>query len=410
MDKPYPLMPVVWHPLRIECVKDDGSIRLEPAATLSMTPNETSVAIEGFYLAISPHITPFSRLVPASSQLDKLVRIEVTDVGEQQRLTAKSGPEAATALKEGDMVILVRPVRMTTTQIRSLPAVIPLLKEGDSKAPKSLLESLARARQTAQLSQSINNLKQLGLAMHNFCSAMNSFPPAIVFGPEGKPWHSWRVLILPYLGESQLFNEYDFTQPWDSPKNRLLLNKMPSVYRDPQNGGEPGSVTHFAALVGEKTVFPLSGSRITINNGVASNDLYKGLGIVNITDGTSNTIGIVPVDPARKIPWTKPEDITVGANFPALGQPGGIFTPIRIDGVGAAPVLFLDGSVRTISSQIDMATLHALTTIRGGEIINSSNITSPPNLRRPVSNGLPIMHLVRDGNKVSAIIEPAGGR
>ncbi len=343
-------------------------------------------------------------------QLDKLVRIVVTDVGEQHRLTAKSGPEAAETLKEGDIVILMRPGRMTTSQIRSLPDVIPLMKGDEAKAPKSLVDSLARGRQEANLSQSINNLKQIGLAMHNFHAATNSFPPAVVFGPDGKPWHSWRVLILPYLAETQLFNAYDFTQPWDGPKNRPLIDRMPSVYRDPQNGDEPGTATHYAALVGEHTVFPPGGSRITITNGVASNDLYKGVGIASILDGTSNTIGIVPVDPARKIPWTKPEDIAVGDNFPGVGQPGGIFTPSQIDGVGVAPTLFLDGSVRTISARIDVATLRALTTIRGGEIINSSNITGPPNFRRPLTNGLPLLHLIRDGNKVSAIIEPARGR
>jgi hypothetical protein len=182
---------------------------------------------------------------------------------------------------------------------------------------------------------------------------------------------------------------------------------MPSVYRDPQNRDSTGSVTHYAALVGEKTVFLPSGSRITIRGGTASAELFKGIGLQSITDGTSNSIAIAPVDPARKIPWTKPEDIIVVDDFPGLGQPGGIFTPAQIDGAGVAPVLFLDGSVRTLSSRIGLATLRALTTIQGGEIINSSSLTGPPATRRPFANPIPILHLIRDSQRVSAWIEPA---
>jgi hypothetical protein len=256
------------------------------------------------------------------------------------------------------------------------------------------------------LNQSITNLKQIGLGLHNFHSAFASYPPAIVFGPDGKPWHSWRVLILPYLGEMRLYNRYDFTQPWDSPKNRVLIDQMPSVYRDPQNGEATDSTTHYAALVGEKTAFPPQGSRITIAKGAASGDLFKGVPLLRVTDGTSNTMAIAPVDPARKIPWTKPEDITVGEDFPGLGRPGGIFTPARIGGIGVAPVLFLDGSARSLSDQIDLATLRALTTIRGGEIIAPNKVVGPH--FTPNSGYGPVrrLHLIRDGKTVSAMIGP----
>jgi hypothetical protein len=265
---------------------------------------------------------------------------------------------------------------------------------------------MVAAREAARLSGSINNLKQIGLAMHNFHAATNHFPPAVVFGPDGKPWHSWRVLLLPYLGAVEAYNQYDFTQPWDSPRNRALLDKMPAVYRDPQIGAATGSTTHYAALVGERTAFPPQGSRITIVNGAASGDLYKGTNIVMITDGTSNTMAIAPVDPARKIPWTKPEDIAVGQDFPGLGQPGGIFTPARIGGVGEAPVLFLDGSVRTLSDRIDLATLRALTTRKSGEIIDQKKVISPPGTgMAPI--GPRYLYLVRDGGSLSAMIGPA---
>jgi prepilin-type processing-associated H-X9-DG protein len=391
-------------PVRVAAVEADGTIRLEPVPGQAQFQTLWGPTMEGHYLIGSPRSLPGQPLGPRPRQLDSLVRVEVIDVGEGGKLTAKSGAEAAKMLKVGDFVALVRPARMTTAQIRALPAVIPLIKEGDAKVPGNLFENLARARQAARRAQSVNNLKQIGLALHNFHSSNDNYPPAIVFGPDGKPWHSWRILIAPYLEATPVYNQYDFTQPWDSPKNRVLIDRMPAVYRDPLNGETTGSNTHYAALVGEKALFSPRGSSIQIVNGTASNGLFKGRSIREVTDGTSNTLAIVPVDPARKIPWTKPEDITVGDDFPGLGQPGGIFTPEKIDGVGAANLLFADGSVRILSDKNDPATIRALTTIAGGEIIDPRKLVAPAGLRS-VRGGPPTLHLIRDGEKFSALIE-----
>jgi len=97
----------------------------------------------------------------------------------------------------------------------------------------------------------------------------------------------------------------------------------------------------------------------------------------------------------------------VGEDFPGVGQPGGIFTPTRVGGVGVALVLFFDGSVRSLSTRTELATLRALTTIRGGEVIDQNKIVGPPSARRPVNNQLPLLHIIRDGKSVSAVIEPA---
>ncbi len=288
-----------------------------------------------------------------------------------------------------------------------MPTVIPLLKQDDPKLPRGLRAGMAGAGQAERLARLTNNLKQIGLAMHNFHAVTNHFPPAVVFGPDGKPWHSWRVLLLPYLGENELYNQYDFTQPWDSPRNRALIDKMPPIYRDPQNTDATGSSTHYAALVGERTAFSPRGTRITIANGTASGDLYNGSSIVQVTDGTSNTIAIAPVDPARKIPWTKPEDIKVGPDFPGLGRPGGIFAPTKIGGSGVAPVLFLDGSVRPLSDRTDLATLRGMTTMNGGEIIASNKVIGPSATQGPAAGRIRHLYLIGEGRGVSAMIEPA---
>jgi hypothetical protein len=406
----YALAMPQWVPVRVESVGPDGTTRLVPPAARPPAAADLWTATEGYFLFVSPQLLGDIGHRPAPRPLGYLVRVEVTDVGEGQALTARSGPEAATALKAGDVGLLVRPGRMTTARMRALPAIIPLLKEGDPRAPRALSAGLAEARRAARLNQSMTNLRQIGLALHNFQTAYGQFPPAVVYGPDGRPWHSWRVLILPLLDQRQLFNQYDFTQPWDSPKNRAILNEMPAVYRDPQNGEEAGSSTHYAALVGERTAFSSRGSRLTIANGTASSDLFKGISLSRITDGTSNTIAIAPVDPARKIPWTKPEDIAVGRDFPGLGRPGGIFTPTRIAGDGVAPVLFLDGSVRLLSERTDLATLRALTSMNGGEIIDHRKIIDPPSARRPGMIPVRVLYLIGEGKDVSAMIGPAPTR
>src|SRR5262249_58412844 len=90
--------------------------------------------------------------------------------------------------------------------------------------------------------------------------AMPGPPPAVIAGPDGKPWHSWRVLLLPYLGEGNLYNRYHFDEPWDGPNNRQLLDSMPGVFRDPIHGDDRGHFTDYAALVGEATAFPPAGA------------------------------------------------------------------------------------------------------------------------------------------------------
>jgi hypothetical protein len=232
--------------------------------------------------------------------------------------------------------------------------------------------------------RSVDNLVRIGLALHNYYARADEFPPAVVYGPDGKPWHSWRVLILPYLGQNDLYRAYDFNQPWDSPKNRALLDKMPEVYREPAYGGANGTFAHYAALVGRNTCFP---SRKPAGSGGAEplGAIRNGMGgrsIMEITDGTSNSIMVAPVEPGRQIPWTKPEDIAIGPDFPGLGKPGGIATPYTLGcmpgAVGVAPILYADCSVHLIAATIDRDTLDKLLSVSGGEPLSTDAVPQDP--------------------------------
>jgi prepilin-type processing-associated H-X9-DG protein len=211
-----------------------------------------------------------------------------------------------------------------------------------------LLPAVQAAREAARRTQCSNNLKQIGLAMHNYHDATGSFPPAYVVDGTGKPMHSWRVLILPYLEHAHIFNRYDQTQPWDSPANRQLLSEMPSTYQC-QSSGQGGQNTSYVVVRGAETIF----------------DADKPCKIASITDGTSNTILVVEA-PHANIPWTEPRDldfaqlnmvINGGANSPHSDHPGG------------TNVLLADGSVRYLSSSIAPENLRAMLTKAGNEMI-----------------------------------------
>jgi beta-lactamase regulating signal transducer with metallopeptidase domain len=213
-----------------------------------------------------------------------------------------------------------------------------------------LLPAVAQARSAARRAQSTNNLKQLALAMHNFADVNKSFPSAVLYGSDGKPPHSWRVAILPYLDQAQLYNQYKFDEPWDSANNKQVLAKMPAVFRDPNDPPDSISSSYYG-LVGPSTIFPGK----------------EGTPIVQILDGTSNTIMLV--EAKRDIPWTKPEDIPYADDKP-LPKLGGHYADIFI-------AAMCDGSVRAYSQKIDQQLLRALITRAGNEVIDFQQLDNP---------------------------------
>src|SRR5271157_339454 len=86
-----------------------------------------------------------------------------------------------------------------------------------------MLLPVGSVHEAARRAQCLNNLKEIAAALQAYHQANGCFPPAYVADKNGKPMHSWRVLILPYLDLDTLYKAYDFTQPWDGPNNKKLL-------------------------------------------------------------------------------------------------------------------------------------------------------------------------------------------
>ncbi len=187
-----------------------------------------------------------------------------------------------------------------------------------------------RAREASVRAQSTNNLKQLALAMHNYLTDAQVFPPRALFDKDGKALLSWRVLLLPYLGENDLYKEFKLDEPWNSAHNKKLLAKMPRVFRAPGGKGQTDQ-TYYLGLSGKGCIF----------------DGKRGIGIRDITDGTSNTVMIV--EGGKSVPWTKPEDVDIEEGKP-LPKLGGLFD----DGFYGC---LADGSVRFFKKTMKESTL-----------------------------------------------------
>jgi prepilin-type processing-associated H-X9-DG protein len=188
-----------------------------------------------------------------------------------------------------------------------------------------------------------NNLRQIALAMTAYSDAHKGFPPAALCDKAGKPLLSWRVAILPFLEQDGLHQQFKLNEPWDSPANKKLIERMPRVFDAAKGGGKPGE-TNYRVFVGGGALF----------------DLKQRTPLRQITDGTSNTFLVV--EAADAVPWTAPRELDYGVN-----------TPLPMLGVaknGRFGVAFADGSVRRLSTDLGEAKLRAGITKTGGEVVN----------------------------------------
>ncbi|HEX7448595.1 MAG TPA: DUF1559 domain-containing protein [Pirellulales bacterium] len=211
-----------------------------------------------------------------------------------------------------------------------------------------LLPAVQAAREAARRSQCNNNLKQIGLALQTYADVYKEFPPAYIADADGKPMHSWRVLILPYLEQAALYQQYRFDEPWDGPNNSRLASLMPPVYRCPSDPA-PTNTTDYVVIAGPGTLF----------------DGEKSAGFGSIKDGTASTIAVVESSHAA-IPWMEPRDLDANQMSFTVNAPG---NEISSNHPGVAVVLFADGHIATLSGSTSPQTVRALVTPSGGEPI-----------------------------------------
>ena len=260
---------------------------------------------------------------------------------------------------------------VTTKTSSSLPG-LPL-PGGDSGAASVaapavlaalLLPAVQQAREAARRSQSKNNLKQIGLAMHNYHDTFENFPSGTVENSdlEVDQRLSWMASILPFIDQAPLYNQIKSEEGYTSETNLPLLEMPIVVYSNP--GYTPdGPQTHYVGIGGLTVEGPTANLPSDIA-GVFGYDRKTRIG--DITDGTSNTV-MVAESNGLSGPWGQggPATVVPFTQQPYINGPDGVGGPFR----GGCHFLMGDGSVRFVSENIDPSVVEKLATIQGGEVV-----------------------------------------
>jgi RNA polymerase sigma factor (sigma-70 family) len=225
--------------------------------------------------------------------------------------------------------------------------VLVRAKPGEEKPKAEEIEkfkgNVDKAREAAARAVSVNNLKQIGLAIHTFHDQTGSFPAHAIYSKDGKtPLLSWRVAILPYIDQTTLYEQFKLDESWDSPHNKKLIPKMPKTYEMPGPTKAKQGETFYQFITGPETLF----------------DGAKKMKITDITDGTSNTL--LAVEAKTPVIWSRPDDLQIPKDKDTRVPIGGRFT-------NGANVLFCDGSVRFVNDTVPVATFRSLITPAAGD-------------------------------------------
>lgn len=212
--------------------------------------------------------------------------------------------------------------------------------------------------ENAELLQSADNLYGIMAAILTYHGVAERYPAAQYgWGYDRKtkewfrhrPYLSWRVQLLPLLGEKELFEKFRSGEPWDSEHNRKLISQMPKIYRTPGSKAGDGK-TNYLGVVGHGAAFPDKGT----------------ITVPDFTDGTSNTIMLVEVPDSAAVEWTKPDDFSIETKNPMTKLLG-----LRKNGFLAA---FADGSPRFVSKDVTSKRLRLLMLRNDGKIVNNQDI------------------------------------
>jgi len=207
-----------------------------------------------------------------------------------------------------------------------------------------LLPAVQAAREAARRMSCSNNLKQIGLAMHNYESTYGAFPPAYTVDENGQPLHSWRTLLLPFLELNHVYERIDLSKPWDDPVNANLNEMNLTVYSCPSTSIANSALTCYQAIDDPRAILLPKKSR----------------SLEEVTDGLSYTLLVVESTESEAVPWMKPQDLPLQNFLSPTDSP---------NHSGGRNVAFADGSVIFLPLEMDPVETEAMVTSDGGEIV-----------------------------------------
>jgi prepilin-type N-terminal cleavage/methylation domain-containing protein len=194
-----------------------------------------------------------------------------------------------------------------------------------------LLPARRDGRGAARRTQCKNNLKQIGLALYNYTDKYGSLPPVYTVDADGRPLHSWRTLILPFMEQQALYDKIDLSKPWDDPANAAARAMRVPEYQCP-SADIPANYTTYLAVVGNDHCFhPNHACRFA-----------------DLKGGISGTAMVIEVAPKHAVHWMSPQDtdgkylLNLTAESELAHDPG-------------THVVIADGSVQFVSHEVPLA-------------------------------------------------------
>jgi hypothetical protein len=206
-----------------------------------------------------------------------------------------------------------------------------------------LIPASRSARPAARRSQCVNNLKQIALALRNYEQMHNALPPAYTVDANGRPLHSWRTLILPYLEQHALYQTIDLSKSWNDPANAKVLQTSLAVFRCPDAVGPQNTTTYLAIVAPNSCLMPKELRRLA-----------------DITDGTDATVMVIEADEGNAVPWMAPVDADESLVM-SLGP------ATKLHHAGGMNACFVSGAVRFLKASTPAVVRRALISISGND-------------------------------------------
>ena len=214
-----------------------------------------------------------------------------------------------------------------------------------------LLPGIIGAPEAARRFVCNENIRNLGIALYDYETQYGVMPPAYTVDANGNRLHSWRTLILPYTGHQQLYNQTDFSKPWDDPINAAARQTVIEFFTCPSKAddGAAANRTDYVVIVDNAAFF--TGSKPTA--------------MVDVTDGAAKTLLAVEVPRGGPdIEWMEPRDLSPRELVARISRAGN--EPNHTNGFH---VMFADGRTNHFPNNVNLEQLKAVITRSGGEVV-----------------------------------------
>ncbi len=200
------------------------------------------------------------------------------------------------------------------------------------------------ARESARRATCSNNLRNIALALHNYESDYHCFPPAYTVGASGKPLHSWRTLILPYIDQKELYKKIDLSKPWDDPANKIAFDTPLRLYECPSTVGR-GLTTYFAVVASKGCFQPM-----------------KCVSFADIKDRRDSTLMVIEVSEKHAVHWMSPNDATEDLILSRKAD-------AEFSHPHGSQAVFVDGHIEFLTENVGADVLRAMVSIDADDVV-----------------------------------------